>query len=39
MNYAGEMGTGAIIYTASFIKIGSGIQKLLGRGGNPQTPW
>jgi hypothetical protein len=27
MNYAIEMGSGAIIYIPSFIKIGSGIQK------------
>jgi hypothetical protein len=27
------MGSGAMIYKASFIKIGSGIQKLFGRGG------
>jgi hypothetical protein len=26
-----QMGTGAIIYIPSFIKIGSGIQKLIGR--------
>jgi hypothetical protein len=32
MNYAVEMGSGAMIYEyiPSFIKIGSGIQKLLG---------
>jgi hypothetical protein len=29
MNYAVEMGSGAMIYTQSFIKIGSGIRKLL----------
>jgi hypothetical protein len=28
MKYAVKMGSGAIIYTPSFIKIGSGIQKL-----------
>jgi hypothetical protein len=28
--YAVEMGSGAIIYTRSFITIGSGIQNLLG---------
>jgi hypothetical protein len=26
------MGTGAMIYIPSFIKIGSGIQKLIGKG-------
>jgi hypothetical protein len=30
MKYAVEMDSGAMIYTPSFIKIGSGIQKLLG---------
>jgi hypothetical protein len=30
MKYAVEMGSGAIIYIPSFIKIGSGIQKLMG---------
>jgi hypothetical protein len=29
MQYAVEMGSGAIIYIPSFIQIGSGIQKLL----------
>jgi hypothetical protein len=29
MNYATEMGLGAMIYKPSFIKIGSGIQKLV----------
>jgi hypothetical protein len=28
MKYAAEMGSGAMIYIPSFIKIGSGIQKL-----------
>jgi hypothetical protein len=31
MKYAVEMGSGAMIYIPSFIKIGSGIQKLIGR--------
>jgi Uri superfamily endonuclease len=31
MKYAIEMGTGAMIYIPSFIKIGSGIQKLMER--------
>jgi hypothetical protein len=30
MKYADGMGSGAMIYTPSFIKIGSGIQKLMG---------
>jgi hypothetical protein len=30
MKYAIEMGLGAMIYTPSFIKIDSGIQKLIG---------
>jgi hypothetical protein len=29
MKYAVEMGSGAVIYLPSFIKIGSGIQKLI----------
>jgi hypothetical protein len=29
------MGSGAVIYVPGFIKIGSGVQKLIG--GNPQT--
>jgi hypothetical protein len=32
MKYAIEMGSGAIIYMPSFIKIGSGMKKLLGWG-------
>jgi hypothetical protein len=32
MKYATEMGSGAMIYIPSFIKIGSGIQKLMDRG-------
>jgi hypothetical protein len=35
MKYAVEMGSGAMIYIPSFIKIGSGIQKLIG--GDSQT--
>jgi hypothetical protein len=35
MNYAVEMGSGAMIYIPSFIEIGSGIQKLIG--GDSQT--
>jgi hypothetical protein len=30
MKYIIEMGSGAMIYIPSFIKIGSGIQKLIG---------
>jgi hypothetical protein len=30
MKYAVEMGSGVIIYMPSFIKIGSGIDKLIG---------
>jgi predicted metalloprotease len=30
-NKAIEMGSGAVIYVPSFMKIGSGIQKLIGR--------
>jgi hypothetical protein len=29
MNYAAEMGSGAMIYTQSSIKFGSGIQKVM----------
>jgi hypothetical protein len=32
MKYAVQMGSGAMIYIPSFIKIGSGIQKLMGGG-------
>jgi hypothetical protein len=31
MNYVDEMGLGAMIYIPSFVKIDSGIQKLMGR--------
>jgi hypothetical protein len=37
MKYAVEMGSGVIIYILSFIKIDSGIQKLMGGGGNRHT--
>jgi hypothetical protein len=37
MNYAVEMGSGALIYVPSFIKIGSGIQKLMRWGGFRDT--
>jgi hypothetical protein len=41
MKYAVEMGSFAMIYIPSFIKIGLGIQKLLGGGGftGTQTVW
>jgi hypothetical protein len=32
MKYAVEMGSGAMIYIRSFIRIGSGIQKVMGEG-------
>jgi hypothetical protein len=32
MKYAVEMGSGVIVYIPSFIKIGAGIQKLMGGG-------
>jgi hypothetical protein len=35
MKYAVEMGSGAIIYIASFVKFGQGIQKLIW--GDSQT--
>jgi hypothetical protein len=38
MKYAVEMYSGAMIYVPSFIKIGSGIQKLMGEG-DTQTAW
>jgi hypothetical protein len=37
MKYAVEMGSGAMIYIPSFIKIGSALQKLMGGGGDTQT--
>jgi hypothetical protein len=37
MKYAVVMGSGVIIHIPSFIKIGSGIQKLIG--GDTQTAW
>jgi hypothetical protein len=36
MNYTVEMGSGAMIYIPSFIKIGSGIQKMIS-GEDSQT--
>jgi hypothetical protein len=37
MKFAIEVGSGAVIYIPSFIKIGSGIQKLMGGGGFTYT--
>jgi hypothetical protein len=37
MKYAVEMGSDAMIYIPSFIKIGSGIQKFIER--DTQTAW
>jgi hypothetical protein len=39
MKYDAEMGSGVMIYIPSCIKIGSGIQKLMGGGGDTQTAW
>jgi hypothetical protein len=38
MKYATEMGSGAMMYIPSFIKIGSVIQKLMDVG-DTQTAW
>jgi hypothetical protein len=37
MKYTVQMGSGAMIYIPSFIKIGSGIQKLMEGGIHSQT--
>jgi hypothetical protein len=37
MKYAVGMGSSAMIYVPSFIKTGSGIQKLIGRGNYENT--
>jgi hypothetical protein len=37
MKYAVEIGCGAMIYVQSFIKFGSGIQNLIGRGVHRHT--
>jgi hypothetical protein len=37
--YAVEMGSGAMIYIPSFIKIVSAIQKLIGAYTDTQTAW
>jgi hypothetical protein len=39
MNYAAEMGLGAIMYIPNFIEIGSGIQKLMGGYTDTQRAW
>jgi hypothetical protein len=39
MKYTVLMGSGAMIYIPSFIKIGSGIQKLIGGRGDSQAAW
>jgi hypothetical protein len=39
MKYAIGMGLDALIYTPSFIKINSGIQKLIGRVTHTHTAW
>jgi hypothetical protein len=41
MKYAEDFGSGAMRFIPSFIKIGSGIQKLVGGGGSTdtQTAW
>jgi hypothetical protein len=40
MKYGVEMGSGDMIYTPSFVKIGSAIQKLIGVGfTDTQTAW
>jgi hypothetical protein len=39
MKYAIEKASGAMIYIPGLIKIGSDIQKLMGRGIHRQTAW
>jgi hypothetical protein len=39
MKYTVEMGLGAMIYLPSFLKSGSGIQKLIGVFTERQTAW
>jgi hypothetical protein len=38
VKYSTEMGSDAVIYIPSFLKTGSGIQKLMGGGIHRQTP-
>jgi hypothetical protein len=37
MKYSAEVGSGHMMFIPSFINIGSGIQQLLGRGGDSRT--
>jgi hypothetical protein len=37
MTYTVEIGSGAMMYIPSFVKIGSGIQKLRGGGDSTET--
>jgi hypothetical protein len=39
MKYAAEMGSGAMIYIPSLIKIGSCIQKIIEENSQTQTAW
>jgi hypothetical protein len=39
MQYAFEIGSGTVIYIPGTIKFGSGIQKLIGGGGDSQIAW
>jgi hypothetical protein len=39
MKYTVEMGSGAMMHISSLIKIGSGIQKLIGGFADRQTAW
>jgi hypothetical protein len=39
MKYEVEMGSGSMIYIPSFIKIGSGIKKLIGGYADTQRAW
>jgi hypothetical protein len=39
MKYVVEMDSGAMMYIPGFIKIGSGIQKLIGGKGDSQAAW
>jgi hypothetical protein len=39
MKYAVEKGSGPMIYIPSFVKIGSGIQKLIRRDSQTQRTW
>jgi hypothetical protein len=39
MKYAVEMCLGAMMYIPNFLKIGSGIQKLMGKITDTQTAW